>query len=287
MDVPNCYIVGAAKSGTTSLSYYLDQHPKVYFRKDLEPDFFSKHYAKGFEFYSKYFIKGKTKEVIGEGSTSYFHNPDVAERIKSHCENNIKIIVALRNPIDRAYSDFLMGVNNGVEERSFSNALQVNVHEIQQFTKQKIEYSEFSWSAEYLQVGHYFEHLSRFIRMFGTENVYVVDFDRLHQKPFELTNDILLFLGLDKLENIDTEIINRFNPTLRKIKKFIGNSNFVLMKRLFSTNFRNTIKKLIPQKEIVKPSMSSEERLFLLDYYKEDINQLNEIVNFDTSKWLI
>ena len=134
MTMPNFLIIGAMKSGTTALYYYLEQHPDIYMSPVKEPNFFSSHKQENaadtvteFGIYRQLFSGGSGKKAIGEASHSYLYEPGAAAEIRRYIPE-AKLIAILRNPIERAYSHFLHMVRSGTEPLDdFARALQEDV----------------------------------------------------------------------------------------------------------------------------------------------------------------
>jgi len=123
--LPNFIIIGAAKCGTSSLYNYLVEHPSIFRCIVKEPNYFSMYYDKGNDWYkscfplslTKYSIENikKKKFITGEASTEYYWYPHAAKRARKIIPK-AKIIVLLRNPIDRAYSHYNIDANEGLEK---------------------------------------------------------------------------------------------------------------------------------------------------------------------------
>jgi hypothetical protein len=127
---PNLFVVGAAKAGTTSLWWYLDKHPEILMSKVKEPHFFSRGGMHGIatpvkdpERYARLFARGAGRRYRGEASPSYLADPETPERIRAAVPD-ARIVVSLRDPVERAWSNYLMAVRNGYERRSFEEALE-------------------------------------------------------------------------------------------------------------------------------------------------------------------
>src|SRR3712207_4104321 len=118
MTLPNFLVIGAMKSGTTALYYYLEQHPEIYMSPVKEPNFFSQENAADtvthIGTYEQLFKGASGKKAIGEASHSYLYEPRAAAEIRRYVPK-VKLIAILRNPIDRAYSHFLHMVRSGTE----------------------------------------------------------------------------------------------------------------------------------------------------------------------------
>jgi len=122
--LPNLICPGAAKSGTTTLYDLLRQHPDVLMSSKKEANFFVQNYQKGKEWYEKLYFSGwKDEKIIGDITPSYMSFKYVAKRIHDMLGNGIKFIFLLRNPVTRAYSHYWMTRRNGLENKSFEEAL--------------------------------------------------------------------------------------------------------------------------------------------------------------------
>ena len=102
--LPNYLIIGAPKCGTTSLAAWLDEHPQVYMVPEKELHFFSGYWEQGLDWYEQCFVPNG-KPLVGEASPSYLENPVARERIASVLPG-AKLIAMMRNPVDRAYSQY-------------------------------------------------------------------------------------------------------------------------------------------------------------------------------------
>src|SRR5688500_17742284 len=118
MQLPSFLIIGAMKSGTSSVHRYLGQHPDVFTSQRKELDFFNRHYDRGLHWYMRQFGPG----VAGESSPNYMKAhlwAETAGRIRKHVPD-ARLVCVLRNPIDRTLSHYLHSVRQGRETRSFS-----------------------------------------------------------------------------------------------------------------------------------------------------------------------
>ena len=116
--LPTFLVIGAQKSGTTSLVHYLAAHPQVYARTD-ELHFFDRYYERGLDWYSSQF---EDAAAVGESSPEYMFRPEVAPRIAADLPG-VKLVAILRDPVDRAYSQYWHNRTRGHEPLSFEDAL--------------------------------------------------------------------------------------------------------------------------------------------------------------------
>jgi len=121
---PTFLIIGPPKCASTSLHFYLGQHPEVFVSKDKEPHFFSDYYQRGIEFYENLFKDAGNAKAIGEATPAYSFLPFAMERIHTHYPE-VKLIISFRNPVERAFSHWLMLSSAGIEKASFREALNI------------------------------------------------------------------------------------------------------------------------------------------------------------------
>ena len=280
------FIVGAPKSGTTSLYNYLSQHHSISMSSIKEPNFFSavdidnqklyyktklcsdlKNYHSLFNFESK-------SCLFGEASVSYLFYPDVASRIFKY-NKNAKIIIILRDPVKRAVSHFNMDKRLGFVSSSLENILEdISLKNHLLFYQQ------------YIHLGCYYSQVKRYIDIFGKDKVCVMLHDDLKIDNSNFTNKVLDFLNLD----IDNQI--NFNTPFNTYKS----SDLKIINLLYSKSFiRKTISSFFPKylldkinKSLFsdkKISISSELDLKLYELFYEDILLLEEMLEIDLSAW--
>jgi len=190
MRTPDFLIVGAAKSGTTSLSSYLDQHPKIevvsnrlehfgQYSNAMMPNLSQDEYL---DLYST--IPEST--MAGEKSVSYLYSDEAANQIKQ-MNSNMKILMLLRNPIDRAYSDFWHRRRISMESLSFSDALDVENKRIQQGAP---------FEQHYAHYGLYAERIESYFSLFGREQCRVFLFENFIDNPQKICRQCFDFLNV-------------------------------------------------------------------------------------------
>jgi Sulfotransferase domain len=185
---PNLFIVGAARAGTTSLYHYLGQHPEIYMSPLKEPDFFSpganprrwveKAYTE--DAYLALFRGAGPEKLLGEASTSYLWFPTAAEAIHARVPL-AKILIVLREPIERAYSHYLMDVSDGVEDRGFYEVIRDSARD---------------GVPSYADFGLYCEQVKRYLDLFAGQ-VLVVFFDQLFADVRPWLRRMFEFLAVD------------------------------------------------------------------------------------------
>ena len=211
---PNFLVLGAARSGTTLLHSYLLQHPEIYLPKSKQPEphFFlkSEHYQKGSEWYhERYFSAVNDEKAIGEISTSYLFGENVAGRIASY-NPLLKFIVVLREPKQRAYSNYWHSFKNGFEEIPFDEAIRNEQDRLLGLDEKLKEIAPYAYVGRSL----YFEQLERYLNYFDPSQFYVFLFEHFINNPKKYLNEICRFLAVnDNFQWTDiNEKANASNP---------------------------------------------------------------------------
>lgn len=295
MKMPNFLIIGAAKSGTTSLYSYLAQHPQIYMSPLKEPHFFtfegqninfkglgdSKTHSSiitDLESYSNLFQDVSDEIAIGEASTTYLSVTGTAERIKNYLPN-IKLIAILRDPSERAYSSFLHLVRDGREKViDFRQALQEE-------EVRTLENWSYLW--RYKQMGFYYQQLQRYYNLFELRQIKVYLYEDLKNNPLVFFKDVFRFLEVDEAFIPDTS--EKYNvsgiPRNRLLHDMLHKKNLIrtFLRYLVPKTFRQIIRSY----NLIKPDIPLEIRRELIGDYQQDILKLQDLIQRDLSSWLI
>lgn len=210
---PSFLIIGAQKSGTTSLYHYLTQHPNVNAAAVKEIHYFDEQFDRGFDWYKKHFPSHlSVKERTGEASPYYLFHPQTPKRV-FECLPDVRLIVLLRNPIYRAYSHYQMMVRRGLEPLSFPEALQAEDGRVTaEYERMERDPSYNSLNCahySYLKRGLYAEQLERWLRYFSPQQFLFINSEELLLSPAESCNRIYEFLNIPALESDRYELLNR------------------------------------------------------------------------------
>jgi hypothetical protein len=287
----NLFIVGAAKCGTTTLHDWLDVHAEAAMCRVKEPNFFATHITGNTSAYSppkngekihykiitdedtynSLFDITPNKKVIGESSVIYLWDKDAPKKIYDY-NPSAKIIIILRNPIDRAYSHYLMMYSIGQEqETDFLAALKNDQ------TKPKIQGKSYL----YLDYGHYYEQIKRYQTVFPKNNILLLSFKDLIAEPTKTASIIYDFLGLTP-QNIPFSNSNSFTPSYgfqRKFRRFMSD-NFILHEIYLFFKQKIGFDHLLPvPQKSSKPPFTQEARAFLKVVYQNDMQLLEEEFN--------
>ncbi len=286
--IPNLFIVGAPKSGTTSLHYYLDEHPDIFMSTPKEINYFSKMdldkqgiYYKDLKLnsiadYQSLFKYADNKKVVGESSVSYLFYPEVSKKIYDY-NPKAKIIAILRNPIERGYSHYLMDLKLGEVKTSFENIIFKN------YSIKKLNI----YFQQYLELGLYYNQVKRYIDTFGKNQVKVILTEDLNNDIVKTLNEIFYYLDIPNI-NIPS-VKNKYNvnsqPKSNILKKLysIRSLRFAISS-ILPTHKKNQVKTLLFTNKN-KPIINPKTKDYLLRIYKPDIMKLENLISRDLSSW--
>lgn len=301
MTMPNFILIGAAKSGTSSLYYYLKQHPQIFMptsRDHKEPDFFvlegesrerlgpfgkftMQNAITDIDSYQALFEDVEDEVAIGEASTSYLYSEKAAHRIH-HYIPDAKIIAILRDPAERAFSHFLFSLSNGREpNQSFAQTLKEE-------DKRISEGWSFQW--HHKRRGFYFKQLQPYYQLFESEQIRVSLYEDLINQPIELSQKIFSFLAVN--DNFIPNTEKKHNPTVvpknLTLNTLLNRPNILkdTAKRFLPKNLRQRISEPLKKKNLGKPTLPKRIRQQLVDEYREDILNLQDLIDRDLSNWL-
>src|SRR5437773_35555 len=211
MKLPDFIIGGAPRSGTTWLYYLLDRHPQVYMAKPVTPEpkfFLVDHlYEKGLPFYSTWFADAAPGRLAGEKSTDYLESAPAAERIARDLPD-VKLVFILREPVDRAYSNYLWTRMNGLETEDFPAALRLE----DQRERELPERLTFARPFSYFSRGLYADLLTPYVERFPRHQIAVPRFDDILAKPAALAERLQRFLGVPARPD-DAHDLGVINPS--------------------------------------------------------------------------
>lgn len=281
---PNFFIVGAAKGGTTSLYAYLKQHPQVFLPKVKEPQFFA-HVCPSPE--QRYLVEAITDQraylrlfrnargfpAIGDASPSYLWHPEVPWRIRKVVPE-AKIIITLRDPVERAFSHYLADFREGAQSLPFYEAL------CQDMARRE---KGVGISYLYVELGQYARQVRRYLDVFGPERVHVLLFEDLKRDGEGVLRKIVDFLGLNAgpVANIDTTTIHNSYAAPRgrwarrlagsRISRVLGQT--VVPRSLASFIFERVLVKSAP-----KPPLDPRARHLLCSIYEPEVAELEKVL---------
>lgn len=222
---PDFLIIGAQKAGTVSLKYYLDQHPLLRSARKEVSFFSNNNYFKGLDYYRQFFpIRFSRKYKIFEKTPEYIFIPETAERIHKFNEN-IKLILLLRNPVDRAYSEWnhfikyynrtdghdkdrlivglieKYGSDGSMKMREFLNAdMYMNFNDYINEEISSIKRGEFRYAPSFVRRGMYAEQIKNYYRFFPKEQLLIIESSELKKNKLETLDIITDFLEIPRFD---------------------------------------------------------------------------------------
>jgi hypothetical protein len=310
--LPNFFLVGAPKAGTTSLYHYLGQHPHIYMSAVKEPCFFAAEVREsncdpevqrwiardkrglrrflagplsekpfggivaGWNDYLQLFGNATNERALGEASVCYLWSPTAPARIAEKIPD-ARILVMLRNPVERAFSQYLHGLGNGAIQWTFREHIGRNLSHCS---------GQLCTHYPFLEFGLYAEQLGRYLKRFG-HNVWVGFHEDFEKRPLDVLRNIFRFLGVDPefspvaaRRDLEAQV-----PRLRAAGWLKRTGLWEAAARLTPSGLRPLIRRAV----IRKPGtthMNPEDRQLLIDYYRQDIRKLADLLKCDLDRWL-
>ena len=277
---PNFFIVGGSKCGTTNISYYLNLHPKIFFSELNEPYYFCKwdvpeEYNRNsmitnMKKYLDLFKNVKNEIIVGEASSPYLTCPHAALEIKKAFPNS-KILISIRNPIERSHSAYFSYQFMKPNEQNFFQM--IKAHE--ELINKKIFYID-----SILESGFYTKSINRFQEIFGKKNVKIIIFEDYIKNTTENLNSILNFLGIqDKIEFEEQSKGSYRVPKNLLSKTLLNNKKFRKISTiLIPTVMRQKLGDKYFLKQEKKPQMLENERNYLKELYKNEVTDLEKFL---------
>jgi len=229
--LPDFFVIGAGRTGTTSLYYYLDQHPSLSKSAYDELGFFDVNFHLGLHWYrslfpsifTKFRIKLKTHFFMTYDVTPFYvRRPWVARRMKKLFPDS-KLIIVLRNPVDRTYSHYYLSTESG-ETRTFEEVIEEDMNDISEWSVDLKDDYYFATKVENSKLARafYVEQLAVWFELFPKNQILIISSEELASNTKNIMNDIFQFLNLPEYEIPNIEKVNvskysKMNPETRKI----------------------------------------------------------------------
>jgi Sulfotransferase family len=313
--LPNFFIVGAPKAGTTSLHAYLRQHEQIYMSPIKEPNFFASElrpenfssvaqsqivrdrealqtYLEGdmrqqrfgalvssWEDYKRLFRNVTSEIAIGEATPCYLWSATAPGNIAARIPD-AKIIMILRNPVERAFSQYLHMVVAGATRDSFGDLINASLLS---------SCRKFGPLWPFLEFGQYHDQVARYLNLFSRPQIHISLYEDLQRTPASLVSSLFSFLGVDA--KFEADVTQRHLEP--RIPRYPGAAR--LLRR---TGMWALLRRLIPESSMpkvrslaIRPRdtlhIGPEERAVLIDYYQRDIEKLAQLIGRDLSPWVI
>jgi hypothetical protein len=313
MQLPNFFIVGAPKAGTDELYYYLDQHPQIFMSPLKEPCFFSDEirienfseelkpaaiasaqslsmYLSGgatqrrfggmvtsIEDYHRLFTGVRDEVAIGEGSVSYLWSSSAASMIAKTIPH-ARIIIVLMDPAERAFHQYLKSLSDRNVTHSFHIHLEMALKDKQ---------DRINIYHPFLSFGNYTEQVRRYKERFPSDQIHLSLYEDLQLDYPSWFKSILTFLQVDDAF-VPQPVTVPSTPYFSRFDQIGRNSRlkgFELLSKLIPRSLRLKLKNSRYLRR-EKPSLSQRDREILVNYYKKNIFELEELIDRDLSSWL-
>ncbi len=296
---PTFLIIGAAKSGTTSLYQYVKQHPDVFMSENKEPKFFAfenssldfrgprrgisqirRSTITDYKSYLELFRHAQACKAVGEASPVYLHYPGAAQRIKKYIPD-VKLIAILRNPVERLYSDWKHQLRMGWEpEKNFLAA-------VEKSTERERE----NWIPylNYTDKGFYYRHISTYLRYFTPDQLKIFLYEELSRDAGRVVQEAFRFLGVEHTVPVDTRIQHmKGEPVARSsfFERFLRPVRNLLVHIDRRCSSDSVVSHAVAHLNRIPDAIPNEARKKLVEVYRPDIILLQDLLNRDLSAWL-
>lgn len=297
MTLPNFLVIGAGRSGTTSLHHYLAQHPEVFVCAEKSPNFFVSHEPlppwEGASLramarqwitqpheYEELFSGAGSCKAIGEVSPVYLQARSAPERIKARCPE-VRLVAILREPVARAYAHFMGRRRDGLERRTdFSEVVR---EELSRPLPDDVAFGS------YLGCGRYHHFLSGYFDRFPRAQIRIYLYEDLQTNPSALMADLFGFLGVDPTFAPDTTRSHgQTGVAVNPVARFLWTR---------SVHVRTVLRPWLPRAirdraapifmgRLARPALDPDLRRQLSGVFSDDIKRLQQLLNRDLSHWL-
>ncbi len=279
--IPNFFLVGCQKTASTWLHRCFQEHPEIYVPDSDSIHFFTINYYKGIEWYKKFYQDYSGQKVVGDTTSSYIRDYDAPERIASF-NPDAKILISLRNPIERAFSHFWHEKAKGKIAFEFDEVLQ-----------------NYDLYQNYIVSGFYSQHIKRYLTFFPEDKIFITLFEELKENPDRFITRIFEFLEVDT--NFKPSILNKaVNKASAYPKQFIEDVHYNGYKNKFYNAIKNNlhlgkiyrfIKRRLPENNKKKTEteyltgVDPYIREQLSSIYREDIINLQLLLKRNLAEW--
>lgn len=295
-NIPNLFIVGAGKAGTSSLYCHLSKHPEIYMSPVKEPNFFGNDLQfrasrRTEQEYLNLFKDTQDYKYRGEASVSYLLSKNAAKEIKRF-NSEAKIIIMLRNPIEVMHARYYQNrkcLHEDIEV--FEKALEKEtIRKKGESIPKEAQVIDWLFYREWVR---YTDQVKRYVNTFGWENIFIGIFDHFKKDPQDFFSQLGKFLDINGLEDIQAEVVNK-NATVRsnlvnriargRVKLFKPIIKFILPSR----NLRKKIQQNIiryNEKVISREPLNTQLNKKLKNELRSEIEKLSLLLNKDLTYW--
>ena len=312
--LPNFFVVGAPKAGTTSLFHYLDQHPQIYMSPIKEPAYFSqeirlenfgadmkeltlrdipalRQYLDGpmidkrfggpvteWEDYVRLFRGVRTQVAIGEASVCYLWSETAAPLIAAQFPE-ARILMVLRDPADRAFSHYLQALSSGVTRSTFRHYVEADL---------ACQSNAFTLTHPFLAFGSYYKQVKRYQDLFPEKNIRILFYEDYKRNAHSVLRGIFEFLSVDSSFISDTTQ-RYFEPRIPRFQAtrgwLTGSGKWQHVRQMVPPSVRRALRPVLFRRR-ASLQLEPADRALLAQYYRDDILKLGSLLNRDLSSWL-
>ena len=289
--LPNFIIIGAAKAGTTALYWYLAEHPQIFMSPLKETNYFAygldgkgrplygnpavhRYPVKSLSEYEELFAEAGNAAAVGEASPIYLECPEAAGRIRESLPR-ARIVCCLRNPVDRAYSDYQMylrSVDRRLDPARDLSASAAWVHP----------------DSHWMEISRYHGQLLRYYDAFPREQIHVFLFDDLRKNPLGVVQDLYRFLGVDHAFAPDFETPHNVGgiPANRFLEGLLRNTAIkTALQPWVPTRAANWFRHLRTRNMRPSPPLPAELRRQLTEAFRDDISKTSKLIGRSLAHW--
>ncbi len=292
--LPNFFILGAPKCGTTAVAKVISTHPDIFVPPEKEVRYFSDDslYQQGTAYLAERFSAAAAANIRCDASPQYIYNKKVMDRmIDLYGEElaDLRFMVMLRDPVDRAYSAYWMAVRYGWEERSFDEAVEQN---LKVGTEQKYQADGQFNIHSYIEAGMYFKQIEPWLKKVPEARLKIYTQEVLQQQPDVFYQQLSKYLGVELIGHVDTNMkVNQASmPRSKTIMKMTDEKSILkeIIKPFIPQNLRYRLRRSISDKNL-KPTryepMSKKTRDLLVSVYRDDVDRLRSAIDIDLELW--
>ena len=270
MDVPNFLYIGTSKAGSTWIFKVLSWHPQIYMYPGKNLGFFSSHFENGYDWYRSRFEPEPNHRAIGEVSHRYLTKEEAPGRIRETLPD-VKLLVCLREPVQRSFSDYLDGIKNGKMHGSFEEELER--------------------SPGLINKSRYGTHLGRYLDHFPRDQIHIACFEELRSAPDRFASRIFDFLGVESLAIPDslrgkllpagTPRVRSLAMTAKKVSKLARRLGLVGLRGRIKTSptVRNALYR--PFNDQSRPTIAPEAEAYLRKLMTDEVQRLDAVAGTD------
>lgn len=271
--LPNFIIIGAMRSGTTTLARSLGAHPDVFMAPQKEVHFFDRHYERGVDWYRSRFTGAGGERRIGEATPAYMFDATALERMADLVPDALLLSI-LRNPVDRAYSHYWLERGLGRETLSFREAIEAEPDRLAE------DRSPMRINRAYLECSRYLSQLERVCSRYPRSSVHVTILEKLEEEPRRTFREVYAFLGVDPGFAPPTSDLrmNRYQAY-----------RSLTVRRLVRRGRRTLLKRVVGRLNLRRggryPPMDPDLREDLVERFRSHNAELGRWLGVDLSRW--